>query len=322
MIITHRPRRLRNSGSIRELMQEFSLRPKDLIQPLFVVEGKNKKQKIEGLGDNCRLSIDNLVKKVEHLYSLGIRAILLFPCIDTKLKNDYAPEAINPDNLICRAIKDIKNKVPQMIICGDVALDPYTIHGHDGILTKDGKDIDNDTTLSILTRQAKILAVAGADIVCPSDMMDGRVDSIRNNLEEYGLINTKIASYATKYASNLYGPFRAALGVEKLTGPVNKKTYQMDFSNKKEALIEAELDIAEGSDILIVKPAGFYLDIIQDLVGLFPTPIWGYQVSGEYQMIQSMPNATEIMIENLIAIKRSGAQNIICYSAEQIAGLL
>ncbi len=322
MFLTYRTRRLRDSKSIRSLIQEIVLHPKDLIQPLFVIEGKNKKQKIENLAGNYKLSIDNLVKKVEELYSLGIRAIFLFPSIDINLKNDYAPEAINSDNLICRAIKEIKKHVPDMIIGGDVSLDPYTIHGHDGILTKNGLDVDNDATVSILVRQSKVLASAGCDIVCPSDMMDGKIDAIRTHLEESGLINTKIASYAIKYASNLYQPFRNALNIEKLEGPKDKKTYQMDFCNKQEAFVKAEIDLNEGADIIIVKPATFYLDIIQDIYQNVLSPVWAYQVSGEYAMINSMPNSFEIMLESLIAIKRSGARNIICYSAETVARYL
>ncbi len=322
MLLTHRSRRLRNNQSIRQLVKETYLKPSDLIQPLFVIEGKNKRKLIANMPDVFKLSIDNLVKKVKELYSLGIRCVMLFPCINPDLKNDYAPDAINPDNLMCRAIIALKKEIPEMIIGADVALDPYTIHGHDGVLTKDQKDIDNDATVSILVRQAKTLANAGADIICPSDMMDGRIEAIRYNFEECGFINTKIASYSIKYASNLYGPYRNALEIKDLGGPKNKKTYQMDFCNKKEALAKAEIDINEGADIIIIKPAGFYLDIIHTISTAFTDPIWGWQVSGEYAMINNMDNYDEIMFESLIAIKRSGAQNIITYGAEKMAKLL
>ncbi len=318
-----RMRRLRNTESIRKMIRETSLSPENLIQPFFVVDGKNKKEKIASLPDIYRYSVDNLIKEIKKIKSLGILAIALFPKIANNKKSLTADEAINDKGLIQTCIKKIKNKFPELIVISDIALDPYTSHGQDGIIDKAGY-IDNDITNEVLINQALSHARAGADIVAPSDMMDGRVKLIRKRLENKKFYNTKILSYSAKYASNYYGPFRDAVGSIALLGKTDKKTYQMDFYNRNEALREIDMDLREGADLVMVKPALPYLDIISDVKNLFGVPVFAYQVSGEYLMIKSSAknksfDEKKIVLETLIAIRRAGASSILTYYAKEAA---
>ncbi len=310
-----RMRRNRTQESIRRFIRENTLSPNDFIYPLFVTAGKNIKQAIPSMPNIYRYSIDLLLHEAKESYKLGIPAIALFPCIDPNLKNETASEALNPDNLICRALRALKEAVPELMVVCDVALDPYTTHGHDGLLNKNG-EIDNDLSLPILTKQALLQARAGCDTLAPSDMMDGRVGVIRSALEAESFVNTRIMSYAAKYASAFYGPFRDAVGsTGNLTS--HKKTYQIDPANSDEALHEIALDIAEGADLIIVKPAMPYLDIIARASQKFSVPIIAYQVSGEYSMLKNAQNPA-IISETLLACKRAGAVGIITYFAKEI----
>ena len=317
-----RARRLRSKTSIRNLVKETSLNTNDLIQPIFLVNGKNKKQKIKSMPDIERMSIDNAIKYIRKLKNLGVGAIALFPHIERKLKSSDAAESYNPDGLIQRAINEIKNKVENINIISDVALDPYTIHGQDGLLSKKG-EILNDETVEVLAKQAVSHAAAGADIVAPSDMMDGRIKKIRESLERNHFKDTIILSYAAKYSSNFYGPFRDAVGSQKNLGSSKKDTYQMDYRNANEALKEVELDINEGADIVMVKPGLPYLDIVKEIKNKFNIPIFVYQVSGEYSMIKAAAkngwlNEKEVVMEALACMKRSGANAIITYYAKNV----
>ncbi|MBM5782243.1 MAG: porphobilinogen synthase [Pelagibacterales bacterium] len=328
---TTRPRRLRQSQWIRDLVAENKIVTDDLILPLFVIEGKNKQEKITALPDVFRFSTDLIVKKAREAKSLGINALMLFPAIDQKLKNSQGSEAWNENNLICRTIKAIKDAVPEIGIIADVALDPYTSHGHDGIIDKNGYVV-NDETIEALCKQALVQAEAGCDIVAPSDMMDGRIAVIRDSLDECGLVNTAIMSYAAKYASSFYGPFRNAVGSAANLGKTekkssvkkDKKTYQMDFRNSLEATKEISLDISEGADLLIIKPGMPYLDIIKATKDNISLPIVAYQVSGEYAMLKfAAANGAfdfdEVFYESLVAFKRAGSDAIITYGAIEIA---
>lgn len=328
---TSRPRRLRNNAWIREMVAETKIAPSDLILPLFVIEGKNKEEKIASLPDVSRFSIDLIVKKAKEAKSLGIPALMLFPAIDQKLKNSQGSESYNENNLICRTIKAIKDGVPEIGVIADVALDPYTSHGHDGIIDKQGYVI-NDQTIEILCNQALVQVNAGCDIVAPSDMMDGRVAVIRNALDEAGFVNTAIMSYAAKYASSFYGPFRDAVGSAQNLGKLDKKnglkkdkkTYQMDFRNSQEAIKEIALDVQEGADLLIIKPAMAYLDIIKTAKESTSLPIIAYQVSGEFAMLKFAAKAGALdfdaaFYESLIALKRAGSSAIITYGAMEAA---
>ncbi len=317
-----RARRLRVNTSIRDLVSESSLKSSDLIQPIFLIDGKNKKQKIKTMPDIERLSIDNSIKEIKKLRNFGIGAIALFPCIEKKLKSSNAAEAFNANGLVQRAIKEIKERVGDITIISDVALDPYTSHGQDGLLSKKG-EILNDETIEVLSKQAISHAQAGADIVAPSDMMDGRIKKIRTELENNSFKNTIILSYAAKYSSNFYGPFRDAVGSQKNLGSSKKDTYQMDSRNTNEALKEVELDINEGADIVMVKPGLPYLDIVREIKNKFNIPIFIYQVSGEYSMIKAATkngwlNEQEIVMEALACMKRSGANAIITYYAKNV----
>jgi porphobilinogen synthase len=341
-----RPRRLRASAFIRELTQETRLHPSDFILPLFVQEG-SESTPIVSLPDVSRLSIPALVEHAKQAHSLGIQAIALFPATPQARKTDDGKEALNPDNLVCRAIKALKNAVPNLGIIADVALDPYTTHGHDGVLDSHGY-VANDATIDILAQQAIVLAKAGADIVAPSDMMDGRVGAIRMALEMEGFFNTLILAYSAKYASAFYGPFRDAVGSTirpetsrpnepsareaaphvsnsmLRSGGINKSTYQMHPTNAQEALKEAAMDVAEGADMLMVKPALPYLDIIATLKKEFTLPVLAYQVSGEYAMIKHAAAAGAFderaaMLEALTSIKRAGASAILTYAAMEVA---
>ena len=319
-----RLRRSRQENWSRRLIEESNLSANDLILPIFITEGNNKKQKIKNMQNIYRYSLDKLPKIIDRAIKLKIPMVALFPFIEKKLKDNYGSEAINENNLVCRAIKKIKNKYKNKIgIMCDVALDPYTSHGHDGIL-QNGK-ILNDETNEMLIKQALLQANMGCDVIAPSDMMDGRIGLIRKGLDKNNLINTQILSYAVKYASNFYGPFRNAVGSKNLLKG-DKKTYQMDFRNKSEALREVSLDIKEGADMVMVKPGLPYLDIISIVKDNFKIPVIAYQVSGEYSLIvngiQKNILSKKSVIESLIAFKRAGANAIVTYFADQIAGNL
>ena len=318
-----RNRRLRSSESLRTMLHECSLNPNDFIVPLFVIDGKQKKEEISSMPDYYRMSIDLLPKHIKNLWSLGLKSVLIFVKVPNNLKDNKGTEALNPDGLMQRAIKTVKDAVPKMVVMTDVALDPYSSYGHDGIVEKG--NILNDPTVNILSKISLTHAQAGADVIAPSDMMDGRVLKIRELLEAENYVNTVIMSYSVKYASGFYGPFRDALNSAPSFG--DKKTYQMDFRNRKEALIEAKRDIKEGADIIMVKPGIAYLDIISKLSKNVDAPIAAYQVSGEYAMLKAAAEKgwidhNEIMIEQLISFKRAGASLIATYFAEQAVKLI
>jgi len=318
-----RNRRLRRSDAIRSLVQENHLSPNDFIVPLFVVEGTNIKEEISSMPDYYRMSLDNLKKEVKELYSMGLKTVLLFVKVPDNLKDNKGTEALNPKGLMQRAIVLIKETVPDMVIMTDVALDPYSSVGHDGIV--DQGTIVNDATVDVLAQMALSHAQAGANFVAPSDMMDGRILAIRSLLEAENFHDTGIMSYSAKYASGFYGPFRSAL--DSAPGFGDKKTYQMDFHNRKEALIETEMDIEEGADIVMVKPGLAYLDIIRDLNNTIEVPIAAYQVSGEYAMLKAAAQKgwldyDVVMYEQLISFKRAGASMIATYSAKDAVKVL
>ena len=318
-----RMRRNRMKAFSRRMISETHLNTNNLIQPLFVTEGKYENTYIESMPGIKRHSIKSVVKEAMEIYKLGIPAIAIFPFIPNNLKDENGTESLNKNNVICKAIKEIKNSCPEIGIICDVALDPYTNHGHDGIIIN--SEINNDKTIEILCEQAVIQAEAGCDIIAPSDMMDGRVKSIRSALDKKNLINTSILSYSAKYASSFYGPFRDALGTKINSDHVfDKKSYQMDPANSREALREIELDINEGADIIMIKPALSYLDIISLAKQNFEIPIFAYQVSGEYSMIKAASekgwiNEQDIIFESLLSIKRAGASSILTYFAKDIA---
>ena len=320
-----RLRRNRKAAWVRDLLAENTINASDLILPLFIQEGKNRSNPIKSMPDVYRHSIDKLLEQVKIAHGFGIKAIALFPATPQELKSADAKEAFNPDNLVCRAIRAIKKEIPDLGIICDVALDPYTTHGHDGIIIND--KIDNDATIEILCQQAIVQAKAGCDIVAPSDMMDGRVGAIRTSLDSNKLQDISILAYAAKYASAFYGPFRDAVGSNANLGKSDKRTYQMDYRNSKEALHEVALDIAEGADIIMVKPALPYLDIIKDVKDNFPVPIFAYQVSGEYAMLKAAAengwlDFEKTMFESLIACKRAGASAILTYAALEVARVI
>lgn len=318
-----RNRRLRSSEAIRSMVREQQLAPSDFIVPLFVVEGSDVKEEIASMPDYYRMSLDHLKKEVQELWSMGLQTVLLFVKVPDTLKDNKGKEALNPEGLMQRAIALVKETVPEMTVMTDVALDPYSSFGHDGIVDKGV--IVNDTTVEVLAQMALSHAEAGADFVAPSDMMDGRILAIRSLLEQEGFHNTGILSYSAKYASGFYGPFRSAL--DSAPGFGDKKTYQMDFHNRKEALVEAELDIEEGADIVMVKPGIAYLDIIRDLSNHIDVPLAAYQVSGEYAMLKAAAakgwiEYDAIMYEQLIAFKRAGASLIATYCAKDAVRIL
>ena len=326
MTILNRPRRMRESSFSRTLMRENSISVSNLIYPMFVIEGTGIRQDIESMPGIQRLSIDELIKDASECHQLGIPAIAIFPCIEKQLKTDDASEAFNDDGLVQRAIKKLKKEIPGLGVISDVALDPFTLHGQDGLIDKKG-NILNDETVSILTKQALSHAKAGADIVAPSDMMDGRVGRIRKSLEESKFINTKILAYSAKYASSFYGPFRDAVGSSELLGKSSKKTYQMDPANSDEALNEVKLDIQEGADMVMIKPGIAYLDIVFRVKQTFNKPTFVYQVSGEYAMIMAASsrgwiNQDDVILESLISFRRAGADAIITYFALEVARLM
>ena len=318
-----RNRRLRNSAALRALIQEHHLTPSDFIVPLFVIEGSQKKEAIASMPGYYRRSTDLLTKKVKSLWNMGLKSVLLFVKVPDDLKDNKGTEALNPEGLMQRSIQIIKNAVPEMIVMTDVALDPYSSFGHDGIV-EDGK-IVNDPTVEILSEMALSHAQAGADVVAPSDMMDGRILAIRKCLEEQQFYDTVIMSYSAKYASSFYGPFRDAL--DSAPGFGDKKTYQMDFTNRREAITETQRDIEEGADIVMVKPGIAYLDILRDLRESITTPIAVYQVSGEYSMLKAAAEKgwldhDAVMMEQLLSFKRAGANLIASYFAEEAVKLL
>ena len=318
-----RNRRLRQSPSIRALVSENQLSINDLMLPLFVCEGTQVKESIDAMPGCFRMSLDLLKEEVKTIWSLGIKAVLIFVKVVDNLKDNRGTEAINPEGLMQRAVMEIKSTVPEMVVMTDVALDPYSSFGHDGIV--ENNKIQNDPTIEILAKMALSHAHAGADFVAPSDMMDGRVLSIRTTLEEAGLHNIGIMSYGVKYASSLYGPFREAL--DSSPGFGDKQTYQMDFTNRLEAITETTRDIDEGADIIMVKPGIVYLDIVREIRDNVKVPIAVYQVSGEYAMLKAAAEKgwvdhDTVMIEQLLAFKRAGASLITTYHAKEAAKLL
>lgn len=323
-----RNRRLRTNESIRSLVRETIITPNDFLVPLFIVEGKGVKEEIASMPNYYRLSLDNLSKEVKDLWSLGLKAVLLFVKVDDKLKDNKGSEALNPNGLMQRAIKTIKDACPDMLVMTDVALDPFSVYGHDGII--ENGEIVNDKTSAVLAKMSLSHAKAGADFVAPSDMMDGRIFEIRTLLEDEGFHNTGIMSYSAKYASAYYGPFRDALDsapVDLKDIPKDKKTYQMDPANRVEALRETLMDIDEGADIVMVKPGLCYLDIVREIADAVTVPVAVYQVSGEYAMLKAAAekgwlNHDAVMMEQVTAIKRAGAKIIASYFAKDIAKIL
>lgn len=318
-----RLRRNRKAAWLRDLVAETTLRVEDLVLPLFVVEGHNQRQEIKTLPDTYRLSIDQVIETAKKAVDLGIKAIALFPCIDQSLKSENGDEAYNLDNLMCRTIRSIKNADIDIGIICDIALDPYTTHGHDGVIHNG--EVDNDRSVKALCNQALTLAQAGVDIVAPSDMMDGRIMDIREYLDKEHFTNVGILAYAAKYASSFYGPFRDAVKSNKKTY-LDKSSYQMDVRNIKEAMLEIEHDIAEGADMVMVKPGMPFLDVIREAANNFNTKIFAYQVSGEYAMLKFAANAGVLeweksLFESLISFKRAGASGIYTYAALEAAEL-
>ena len=328
MFPLRRNRRLRATESIRSLVRETIIAPNDFIVPLFIVEGHGIKEEIPSMPNYYRLSLDYLEKEVKELWKLGLKSVLLFVKVPDHLKDNLGKEAINPQGLMQRAIKTVKNAIPDMLVMTDVALDPYSIYGHDGII--EGGQIVNDPTSHFLAEMSVSHAQAGADFVAPSDMMDGRILQIRQALEDNGFINTGILAYSAKYASAHYGPFRDALDsapVDAQNIPKNKKTYQMDYHNRLEALRETQMDIEEGADIVMVKPGLAYLDIVREIKNMSEVPVAVYQVSGEYCMIKAAAEKgwldhDAVMLEQVTAIKRAGADIIASYFAKDVVKLI
>ena len=318
-----RLRRNRKTDWSRRLVQENNLSPNDLIWPIFIKEGKNQKEAISSMPGIYRYSLDKIEKLVESAINKKIPMIALFPSTPTSKKNNKGSEALNKNNLVCRALKLIKKNYKNIGLMCDVALDPYTNHGHDGILKN--HYVDNEETIKILVKQSLLQAEMGCDVIAPSDMMDGRIGEIRKALDKNGYKLTQILSYAVKYASNFYGPFRDAIGSKKKLRS-DKKNYQMDFNNSREALREISLDINEGADFVMVKPGMPYLDIIKMVKDNFKVPVFAYQVSGEYSLIQNGINNKilneDAIIESLISFKRAGASAIVTYFAHQVANKL
>lgn len=320
---SNRPRRMRKDEFSRRLMREHHLRTDDLIYPVFVMEGHQKEEAIPSMPGIRRQSADLIIDTAKECLKLGIPAIALFPVIDANLKTEDAKEAYNPKGLIPRVVGLLKQHVPQLGVITDVALDPYTSHGQDGLIDASGYVL-NDETVEVLIKQALSHAKAGADIVAPSDMMDGRIGKIREALEKEGLIHTKILAYSAKYASSFYGPFRDAVGSSQNLGQSDKNSYQMDPANTDEALTEVELDINEGADMVMVKPGLPYLDIVYRVKTAFGVPTYAYQVSGEYAMLKAASqngwlDEKAVVMESLLAFKRAGADGILSYYAMEVA---
>ena len=323
MTITNRPRRMRNNDFSRRLMRESQLSVNHLIYPMFVIEGNRVRQEIKSMPGIFRQSIDHIILEASECFELGIPAIALFPVIDNQYKSESATESFNPNGLIQRAVIELKKILPKLGIITDIALDPYTSHGQDGLMDEEG-NILNDETVEVLVKQALSHAKSGADIVAPSDMMDARVGKIRKALEDKHFFNTKILAYSAKYASAFYGPFREAVGSSISLDGASKETYQMDPANSDEALYEVELDINEGADMVMIKPGIPYLDVLYRVKEAFGKPTFVYQVSGEYAMIkaasqQGWLEEDKIIMESLIAFKRAGADAILTYFALQVA---
>ena len=323
MHLIRRNRILRQSPAIRAMVAETIIRPADFIAPLFITEGNGVKEEISSMEGYFRMSIDNTLTEVKELWALGIRSVLLFIKCDDSLKDNKGTEALNPDGLMQRSIKAIKNACPDMIVMTDVALDPFSTYGHDGIV--EGNEIVNDPTVEVLARMSVSHAQAGADIVAPSDMMDGRILAIREALENNGLTKTGIMAYSAKYASCFYGPFRDAL--DSAPGFGDKKTYQMDYANRREAIKETLMDVEEGADIVMIKPAMAYLDIIREVRDNVEVPVSAYHVSGEYAMIKAAAkmgwlDENKAIIESLTSIKRAGADLTATYFAKKVAMLI
>lgn len=323
-----RNRRLRTSEAMRSLVRETLISPDDFIVPLFIVDGKGIKEEIASMPGYYRYSLDTLKKELLSLWGMGLKSVLLFVKVPDALKDNSGKEALNPNGLMQKAIKMVKDTVPQMIVMTDVALDPYSIYGHDGVVGKG--EILNDDTNAILAEMGLSHARAGADVLAPSDMMDGRIFEMRSLLEDEGFDHTAIMSYSAKYASSFYGPFRDALDsapVDQQEIPNDKKTYQMDFANRGEAIKETLMDIEEGADIVMVKPGLCYLDIVRDLRETIDVPIAVYQVSGEYAMLKAAAEKgwldhDAVMLEQITAIKRAGAHMIASYFAKDVVNLL
>jgi porphobilinogen synthase len=321
-----RPRRLRRDAYTRALVRESRLAPEDLILPVFVLDGQNQAQDVASMPGVQRRSIDKLFAVAEQCLELGVPVMALFPVIDTQLKTPDGREALNPEGLVPRTVRELKKRFPELGLLTDVALDPFTSHGQDGLLDDSGY-ILNDPTVAVLRQQALVQAQAGVDIVAPSDMMDGRIGAIRSTLEEAGAIHTRIMAYSAKYASAFYGPFRDAVGSAKNLGKADKKAYQMDPGNSDEALREVALDIAEGADMVMVKPGMPYLDIVRRVKDEFRVPTFVYQVSGEYAMLKAAAqngwlDHDAVMMESLLAFKRAGADGVLTYFALDAARLL
>ena len=321
-----RPRRLRRDAATRALVREHEVQARNLILPVFILDGQNQVQDVSSMPGVQRLSIDKLLPVAEDCVNLGIPVLALFPVIDQSLKTPDGREATNPQGLVPRAVRELKQRFPQLAVLTDVALDPYTSHGQDGLLDESGY-ILNDPTVAVLREQALVQAAAGVDIVAPSDMMDGRIGSIRTALESQGHVHTKIMAYSAKYASAFYGPFRDAVGSAKNLGKSDKKVYQMDPANTDEALREVALDIAEGADMVMVKPGMPYLDIVRRVKDEFRVPTFAYQVSGEYAMIKAAAangwlDHDAVMMESLLAFRRAGADGVLSYFARDVARLL
>ena len=316
-----RLRRLRKNLNLIELVSETNLTSKDLIQPIFIKENFEGKEEIESMPGIYRFGLNNVLSEIEEIINAGINAIAVFPVIESSKKDEKGSEALNKSNFIAQSINKIKQEFPELILIADVALDPYTDHGHDGILINN--EVANDETVEVLIEQSILLAEAGADIIAPSDMMDGRIGLIRDSLEKQNLKDTILLSYAAKYNSKFYGPFRDAVNSASNLGNSSKSSYQMNISNKNEALHEVALDINEGADIVMVKPAMPYLDVIQSIKKEFKVPTFAYQVSGEFSMLKNAINHgwldKEVMLESLVSIKRAGADAILSYAAKEIS---
>ena len=316
-----RLRRVRKSLNLIELVSETNLTSKDLIQPIFIKENFEGKEEIESMPGIFRFGLNHVLSEIEEVINAGINAIAVFPVIESSKKDEKGSEALNKSNFIAHSINKIKQEFPELILIADVALDPYTDHGHDGILINN--EVANDETVEVLIEQSILLAEAGADIIAPSDMMDGRIGLIRDSLEKQNLKDTILLSYAAKYNSKFYGPFRDAVNSASNLGNSSKSSYQMNISNKNEALHEVALDINEGADIVMVKPAMPYLDVIQSIKKEFKVPTFAYQVSGEFSMLKNAINHgwldKEVMLESLVSIKRAGADAILSYAAKEIS---
>ncbi len=322
----NRPRRLRRDAATRALVREHRLAPEDLILPVFVLDGTDRVQDVASMPGVQRMSVDRLFAVAEDCLRLGVPVLALFPVIDAELKTPDGAEATNPEGLVPRAVRALKARFPELAVLTDVALDPFTSHGQDGLLDATGY-ILNDETVDVLRRQALVQAQAGVDIVAPSDMMDGRIGAIRAALEGAGLIHTRIMAYSAKYASAFYGPFRDAVGSAGNLGKADKKVYQMDPGNTDEALREVALDLAEGADMVMVKPGMPYLDIVRRVKTEFGVPTFAYQVSGEYAMLKAAAERgwldhDAVMMESLLAFKRAGADGVLSYFALEAARLL